>query len=74
MGNNKVPWKTGMAIYLPVTSRPLISLQKEAVSQVRQDDNKNKICALRGGGAIVGREENRPKTLFFVGNATTIKF
>ena len=28
---NKVPWKTGMLIYLPVTSRPLISLQKEAV-------------------------------------------
>ena len=27
---NKVPWKTGMLIYLPVTSRPLISLQKEA--------------------------------------------
>ena len=29
---NKVPWKTGMLIYLSVTSRPLISLQKEAVS------------------------------------------
>ena len=29
---NEVPWKTGMLIYLPVTSRPLISLQKEAVS------------------------------------------
>ena len=28
---NKVPWKTGVLIYLPVTSRPLISLQKEAV-------------------------------------------
>ena len=28
---NKVPWKTGVPIYLPVTSRPLISLQKEAV-------------------------------------------
>ena len=28
---NKVPWKTGMLIYLPVTLRPLISLQKEAV-------------------------------------------
>ena len=28
---NKVPWKGGMLIYLPVTSRPLISLQKEAV-------------------------------------------
>ena len=28
---NKVPWKTGMLIYLPVTPRPLISLQKEAI-------------------------------------------
>ena len=28
---NKVSCKTGMLIYLPVTSRPLISLQKEAV-------------------------------------------
>ena len=27
----KVPWKTGMLSYLPVTSRPLVSLQKEAV-------------------------------------------
>ena len=28
---NKVPWKTGMLFYLPVTSRPLIFPQKEAV-------------------------------------------
>ena len=28
---SKVRWKIGMLIYLPVTSRPLISLQKEAV-------------------------------------------
>ena len=28
---NIVPWETGMLIYLPATSRPLISLQKEAV-------------------------------------------
>ena len=28
---NKVPWKTGVLISLPVTSRPLISLQKDAV-------------------------------------------
>ena len=28
---NKVPLKTGMLIYLPVTSPPLIYLQKEAV-------------------------------------------
>ena len=34
---NKVPWKTGMQIYLPVkkTSRPLISLQKEAILSPR---------------------------------------
>ena len=29
---NKVPWRIGMLIYLPVTSRPLMSPQKEAVS------------------------------------------
>ena len=28
---NKVPWKIGTLIYLPVPSRPFISLQKEAV-------------------------------------------
>ena len=28
---NKVPWKIGMLIYLPVTSRAPVSLQKEAV-------------------------------------------
>ena len=28
---NKDPWKTGMLMYLPVTSRPLIFLQKEAI-------------------------------------------
>ena len=28
---NKVPWKIGMPTCLPVTSQPLISLQKEAV-------------------------------------------
>ena len=27
----KVPRKTGMLVYLPVTSRPFISVQKEAV-------------------------------------------
>ena len=32
---------------------------------IRQDDNKNKICAFEGGG-FGGREENRPKTLFFL--------
>ena len=42
------------------------------VDQRRRDDNKNKIFAFEGGG-LGGREEN-PKTLVFVGNATTIKF
>ena len=28
---NKLPWKIGMLIYIPVTWRPPISLQKEAV-------------------------------------------
>ena len=42
--------------------------------QRRRDDNKNKICAFEGVG-LGGREEHRPKMLvFFVGNATTIKF
>ena len=34
---------------------------------------KIKFSLLRGGD-LGGREEIRPKTLFFVGNATTIKF
>ena len=34
---------------------------------------KIKFAILRGVG-LRGREENRPKTLFFTGNATTIKF
>ena len=34
---------------------------------------KIKFALLRGVG-LGGGEENRPKTLFFVGNATTIKF
>ena len=34
---------------------------------------KIKISLLRGGG-LGGREENRPETLFFMGNATTIEF
>ena len=40
--------------------------------QRRRDDNKNKICVFEGGGGIGGREENRPKTLFFLGNAMAI--
>ena len=43
------------------------------ITQRRRDDNKNKSFAFEGGG-LWGREKNRPKTLVFVGNATTIKF
>ena len=35
---------------------------------------KIKFAVSRGGGALGEREANRPKTLVFVGNATTIKF
>ena len=35
---------------------------------------KIKFSLLGGGGGLGGREENRPKTLVLVGNATTIKF
>ena len=36
------------------------------LSKRRRDDNKNKICAFEGVG-LGAREENRPKTLYFVG-------
>ena len=39
----------------------------------RRDDNKNKICTFEGVGRGV-LEDNCPKTLLFLGNATTIKF
>ena len=51
--------------------RCAVSLRKSSAIQRRRDDNKSKIFALRGGHG--GREENRPKTFVFVGNATTIK-
>ena len=35
--------------------------------QRKRDDNKNKICAFRGGGGQGGREENCPKRFFFRG-------
>ena len=39
-----------------------------AQTQKRRDDNKNKMFVFGGGGgSIGGREENRPKTLFFLG-------
>ena len=39
-----------------------------------RDDNKNKIFAVLRGVGRGGREDNCPKTLFFLGKATTIKF
>ena len=45
---------------------------ESAIRFRRRDDNKNTICVFEGGGLGV-REENRPKTWFFVGSATTIK-
>ena len=45
-----------------------------ALAQRQRDDNKNKnFRFLRWGGAW-GQRGKSPKTLFFVGNATTIKF
>ena len=44
-------------------------------SNVRDGETTIKIkCSLLRGGGLGGREENCPKTLVFVGNATTIKF
>ena len=45
----------------------------QTATQRRRDDNINKICVLEG----LGRgnfTENRPTTLFFLGNSMTIKF
>ena len=43
-------------------------------SQRLRDENKNKICTFEGGVGRGRREENSPKTLFFLGNGTTINF
>ena len=43
-------------------------------SQRRRDDNKNIIFAFWGGGGLGGQRGKTSKTLFFVGNATTINF
>ena len=42
------------------------------LDQRKRDDNKNKICAFRGGGG--GQGGKLSKTLFFMGNVMTIKF
>ena len=41
-------------------------------SQSWRGDSKNQICVAEGGG-LGGREQNRPKTLFVLGNAMTMK-
>ena len=43
------------------------------LSQTRRDDNKTKMCVFERGWARGSRGE-LSKTLFFVGNAMTIKF
>ena len=48
-------------------------LSERSISQRRRDDNKNKIFGFWGGGAW-GQRGKSSKTLFFVGNAATIKF
>ena len=48
--------------------------EKQNRSQRRRDDNKNKICGFEGGGENWGQRGRSSKTLFSVGNATTIKF
>ena len=49
-------------------------MSEASLNQRRRDDNKNKICTLEGGGGLGAKSKHRPKTLLFVGNATTIKF
>ena len=64
----------------PSFSQNSPSLPKDSVNssfrQRRRDDNINKTRVFWGGGGhwAPGREENRPKTLFFLRNATTIKY
>ena len=43
-------------------------------SQRQRDDNKNKICAFEGGGPRGQRGKSSQNSVFFLGNATTIKF
>ena len=54
--------------------RSLGPLGKALLNQRRRDDNKNKICSFEGGGVALGAERKSSKTLFFVGNVTTINF
>ena len=60
--------------FLRIDSRESIAVRIAGPS-IRDSETtiKIKFAPLRGVGPG-GREENRPKTLFLVGNATTIKF
>ena len=55
-------------LLLPLGPHPPAYLIRDGETTI-----KIKFSLFRGGG-LGGREENRPKTLLFVGNATTIKF
>ena len=46
------------------TEKVILEIIVHFITQRRRDDNKNKIIAFEGG-RFGGREENRPKTLFF---------
>ena len=63
--------------YFPIFTKQLIpdkkvyshsAIGRPGSCQRRRDENKNKVFAFEGGrGGLGGREENRPKTLVFVG-------
>ena len=44
------------------------------LAQRQRDDNTNRICVFERKGGTGGRQENRPKTLFFVRSAMPIKY
>ena len=51
-----------------------LTIMGDPETQRKRDDNKNKICVFGGGGLAGGQRGKLSKTLFFMGNATTIKF
>ena len=62
-------------IVIPVAKQKCFATSLH-LNQRKRDDNKNKICAFQGGALLWGggQRGKSSKTLFFVGNATTIKF
>ena len=56
------------ALHIKARTRTLNDHQRQ------RDDNTDKTFGVLRGRGIGGREENRPKRFFFVGNATTITF